>query len=98
LQLDGQSVYINLSANLDMEMELMWFGAWKWHRFTFIESGFLRVHLYLSNSFLQSVVLNSINLEGQGRQPPLATAQPPATSHQLYAASRQPPAAFTLEG
>jgi hypothetical protein len=34
------------------------------------------------------VVLNSINLEGQGRQPPLATAQPPATSCMPPAASR----------
>jgi len=33
------------------------------------------------------VVLNSINLEGQGRQPPAVTAQPPATSHQLFAAT-----------
>jgi hypothetical protein len=40
------------------------------------------------------VVLNSINLEGQGRQPPAVTAQPPATS----CLPPQPPAAFTLEG
>jgi hypothetical protein len=38
------------------------------------------------------VVLNSINLEGQGRQPPAVTAQPPtgqppAASHQLFAAT-----------
>jgi hypothetical protein len=44
------------------------------------------------------VELNSINLEGQGRQPPASqppavTDQPPATSR-----SRQQPAAFTLEG
>jgi len=37
-----------------------------------------------------SVVLNSINLEGQGRQPPVVTAQPPiaqppAASRQLFA-------------
>jgi hypothetical protein len=40
-------------------MELMLFGAWKWHRFTFIESGFLRVHLYLSNIFLQGIIQDS---------------------------------------
>jgi len=39
------------------------------------------------------VVLNSIHPEGQGRQPPAVTAQPPTThrpaaSHQLHAASR----------
>jgi hypothetical protein len=39
-----------------------------------------------------SVVLNSIHLEGQGRQPPAVTAQPPtgqppAASHQLFAAT-----------
>jgi len=34
------------------------------------------------------VALNSTNLEGQGRQPPAVTAQPPVTSHQLHAASR----------
>jgi hypothetical protein len=38
------------------------------------------------------VVLNSIHPEGQGRQPPAVTAQPPATnrpaaSHQLFAAT-----------
>jgi hypothetical protein len=39
-----------------------------------------------------SVVLNSIHLEGQGRQPPAVTAQPPtaqppSASHQLFAAT-----------
>jgi hypothetical protein len=38
------------------------------------------------------VVLNSIHLEGQGRQPPAVTAQPPtaqppSASHQLFAAT-----------
>jgi len=33
------------------------------------------------------VVLNSIHPEGQGRQPPAVTAQPPAASHQLFAAT-----------
>jgi len=53
-----------------------------------------------------SVVLNSIHLEGQGRQPPLAatschrpatTCNRPAASHQLYAASRQPPSHLKVE-
>jgi len=33
------------------------------------------------------VVLNSIHPEGQRRQPPAVTAQPPAASHQLFAAT-----------
>ena len=50
------------------------------------------------------VVLNSINLEGQGRQPPASqppavTDQPPATSRSRQPPSLHwPPAAFTLEG
>jgi len=40
----------------------------------------------------EPVVLNSIHLEGQGRQPPAVTAQPPtaqslAARHQLFAAT-----------
>jgi hypothetical protein len=45
------------------------------------------------------VVLNSIHLEDQGRQPPAVTAQPPTA--QPPATSCLPPqlpAAFTLEG
>jgi len=51
--------------------------------------------LLVFNLFLLKLKLNS---EGQGRQPPTDQPQPPAASHQLFAASRQPPAAFTLEG
>jgi len=42
-----------------------------------------------------SVVLNSIHLEGQGRQPP--ASQPPAVTDQPPS-HHWPPAAFTLEG
>jgi hypothetical protein len=55
--------------------------------------------LVLANLELILVVLNSINLEGQGRQPP--ASQPPAVTDQPPATSclpPQPPAAFTLEG
>jgi Leucine-rich repeat (LRR) protein len=51
------------------------------------------IELDFSNNRLDGfVVLNSIHLEGQGRQPPAVTAQPPtgqppATSHQLFAAT-----------
>jgi len=50
------------------------------------------------------VELNSINLEGQGRQPPASqppavTDQPPTTSRSRQPPSHHwPPAAFTLEG
>jgi hypothetical protein len=46
------------------------------------------------------VVLNSINLEGQGRQPPAVIAQPPAASRQPPAVcrhSRQPPSHLKVE-
>ncbi|KAL9344340.1 hypothetical protein Peur_062015 [Populus x canadensis] len=57
------------------------------------------IHTFLDDVELprgeEIVELNSINLKGQGRQPPASqppavTDQPPATSHQP-----QPPAAFT---
>jgi len=46
---------------------------------------------------MEAVVLNSIHLEGQGRQPLAVTAQPPTANHQLYAASRQPPSHLKVE-
>jgi len=53
-----------------------------------------------SESKLSLFLLNiKLNLDGQGRQPPAVTAQPPATSRMSPAAFTPPStAAFTLEG
>jgi len=47
----------------------------------------------------EDVVLNSIHLEGQGRQPPLAatSCHRPATTCNRPAASRQPPSHLKVE-
>jgi hypothetical protein len=50
--------------------------------------------LLVFNLFLLKLKLNP---EGQGRQPPTDQPQPPAASHQLFAASRQPPSHLKAE-
>jgi hypothetical protein len=111
---DGGSVFSMLNRNLPMYMncpycqlsknkkdppEVKFAGTVSQLQRIFLVHNFASLFIHFPDFYVVSVVLNSIYPEGQGRQPPAVTAQPPTGQPPATSClPPQPPAAFTLEG